>query len=75
MIRCFLPSLAMLAVLSCASAIAAIMPSSPDKITTKRSEQPPTCVQTTTIERFAVTPGQQWRRLGGPITVLSECHV
>lgn len=58
-----------------ASAIAAIMPTSPDKITTKRSEQPPTCVQTTTIERFAVTPGQKWERLSGPITVLSECHV
>ena len=38
------------------------------------SKDKPTCVQSTTIERFIVRDGGKWQRLGGPVTVLSECH-
>lgn len=33
----------------------------------------PTCIQTHTIERYAVSEGGRWQRVGGPITILEQC--
>jgi hypothetical protein len=39
-----------------------------------RNADRPTCVQTTTVERFAVSPGGKWKRLAGPVTMLTVCE-